>query len=285
MQTVSAEQLNWAAYPGQRSTTLQYKSLFVGTSQTPDNFELYIVRIGETGSFSPRHRHNFEQFRLPFNGPLNQSPKQDIPKDHLGYIAEGTAYGPQDLPPGLEFLILQAGGPSGAGYLSQDELMKGATELKAVGEFSGGVYRRNEKGGIGDRINQDGYEAVWEHVRGRRIEYVRARYQEPITIDPEAFAWDAVPGASGVEQKQFGLFNERGTAAFQTRLAKNARHVCTADRGRKLLVVLKGAVTQEGTSYGPFSGFNLSPGESVALAGASEDPTVILTLQLAQFTQ
>jgi hypothetical protein len=282
MEKISSAQLQWAQYPGQRDSTIRYKSLFKGTPQTPDNFELSIVAIGEGGNYSPRHRHNFEQFRYPLNGPFNQSPGQDIPKGNLGYLAEGTYYGPFELPAGLEFLILQCGGPNGCGYMSHDELMAGTQALKATGEFTKGVYRRFEKGGIGDRLNQDAYEAVWEHVNGKRISYARARYREAITIDPEAFPWVPVAAEPGVQCREFGPFNECGTAACFVRIERGATYVLRADRGRRLAVVLHGEVNHGGQGWDVHSGFHLQPGESALLAGASTQHATLLVLQLAQ---
>ena len=283
METISSNHLTWVPYPGQRASTTRYKALFKGTPKSRDNFELAMIRIGEGGSFSPRHRHNFEQVRLPLNGAFNQSPKQDIPKDFIGYIAEGTPYGPQALEAGIEFLLLQCGGPSGFGYMSHDELMQGTGELKEQGEFSGGVFRRTEKGGQAERVNQDAYEAVWEHVNGKRIEYAKPRYREPITIDPQAFSWQEVDNAPGIQQRHFGTFNELGTAASQVRLEAHSPYVCKADAGRKLVVVMEGDVSLSGQQFSAWSGFNLSPGESGTLCGASDQPAVLLVLQLPHF--
>lgn len=283
MEAISSQTLTWEPYPGQRASTTSYKALFKGTPKSRDNFELSIIRIGEGGSFSPRHRHNFEQVRLPLNGAFNQSPKQDIPKDHIGYIAEGTPYGPQDLAAGIEFLLLQCGGPSGSGYMSHDELMQGTSVLKVQGEFSEGVFRKSEKASQVDRVNQDAYEAVWEHVNGKRIEYVEPRYREPITIDPQAFPWQDSEGMPGVQQRHFGTFNELGTAASQVRVEANASYVCKADAGRKLVVVMEGLVSQSGQEFSAWSGFNLSPGESANIGGAGDMPAVLLVLQLPHF--
>lgn len=284
MEVSSASRQSWVPYPGQRAATTKYRSIFKGRQRALDNFELSLIRIGEEGSYSPRHRHNFEQFRLPLTMEFNQSPNRDIPKGHLGYIPEGVAYGPQDLKPGLEFLILQCGGPSRSGYMSHEELMEGTAALKQVGEFSDGVFRRVKKGGQSVRLNQDAYEAVWEYVNGKRIEYPEPRFLEPVTIDPAAFTPRPVPQMPGVQQRHLGTFNEYGTAAWYVHVGVSCKYSCTADHGRKLIAVLEGAVDHEGTRYDTWSGFNLGADESVALTSA-DGPAVLLVLQLPHFLE
>jgi hypothetical protein len=284
MQTIAAEELDWQAYPGQRASTTQYAAMFRGTPKSPENFELSIIRMGEGGVWSPRHRHTFDQFRLPYNGAYNQSPDQDIPQGQVGFIAEGAWYGPQELPAGLEFLLLQFGGASGTGYMSHHELMEGTNELKQVGEFVRGVFRRHVVDGKPrERLNQDAYEAVWEHVNGKPIEYAVPRYREPITINPEAFSWMPVAGAPGGSTRTLGVFNERGTGASQVRLAQKATFTFKGDRSRRLIVVLSGSVDHMGKHYSPRSAFNLAPDETVGIRGCDGEDATLFVMQLPRF--
>jgi hypothetical protein len=98
---------------------LAFKCFFIGQPGTPENYAFTLAK--QNGSFfSPRHRHNFDQFRLAWRGDVNIAPKVDLQQGHLGYFPEGTHYGPQDDPEGnRETLVLQFGGASGQGYMSQ----------------------------------------------------------------------------------------------------------------------------------------------------------------------
>jgi hypothetical protein len=284
MQAIAAEDLKFQPYPGQRANTSQYMAMFQGKERTPENFELSIVRMGEGGTWSPRHRHTFDQFRLPFNGPYNQSPGADIPQGRISFVPEGAWYGPQDLPAGLEFLILQFGGASGTGYMSHNELMAGTNELKKTGEFVRGVYKRHAMNGQPpERLNQDAYEAVWEHVNGKRIAYAEPRYRDAIVIDQEAFAWAPVAGSPGVSTRLLGVFNERGTSGSQLRLAPKATYTFAPERHRRLMVVLGGTVEHAGKRYAPRSAFNLAPDESAEMRGTQGGDAVLFVMQLPCF--
>src|SRR6516162_575955 len=70
----------------------------------------------------------------------------------IAYFPEGTRYGPQkSIDSRTLTLVLQMGGPSGNGYMSEREFQRGLTELKAQGRFENGVFTRVEPDG--GRIN------------------------------------------------------------------------------------------------------------------------------------
>ena len=100
----------------------------------------------------------------------------------FGYFPEGAAYGPQSSEGRSVTAVLQFGGASGSGYLSREEVDAGTEELKKFGTFEGGIFRRNDD--VEGRRNTDGYQAIWEHVHGERMEYPKPRYRDPIMVDP-----------------------------------------------------------------------------------------------------
>ncbi|WP_326725661.1 hypothetical protein OHT59_45940 [Streptomyces sp. NBC_00243] len=75
----------------------------------------------------PRHRHNFEQIRLPVRSDMNLGHGLVLREGEVGYFPEGTAYGPQedalgDAAPGERVqLVLQFGGASGCGFMSIEQ--------------------------------------------------------------------------------------------------------------------------------------------------------------------
>jgi hypothetical protein len=69
----------------------------------------------------PRHRHTFEQIRLPLVGDMNLGEQGVLHEGEIGYLPEGLTYGPHDDPlgdakPGERLqLVLQFEGASGLG--------------------------------------------------------------------------------------------------------------------------------------------------------------------------
>lgn len=111
------------------------------------------------------------------------------------------------------------GGASGNGYMSEREFQRGLAELKTLGSFKDGVFTREKPGG--GKINQDAYEAVWEHVNRRELVYPKERYTRAVFMEPENFAW--VPSGPGLATKLMGVFNERGTKIAFHSLDSGAR--------------------------------------------------------------
>src|SRR5262245_37537997 len=105
-----------------------------------DNFQLSFGQMG--GDFnSPRHRHNFEQIRYQLEGVLDYGRDGKLVAGMVGYFPEAVYYGPQSQDPDIacKTIVLQFGGASGSGYLSQAEVQAGMRELKDEGEFKDGV--------------------------------------------------------------------------------------------------------------------------------------------------
>src|SRR5882757_966579 len=158
--------------------TVSFNYLLMGDEpDSPENYR-YILGRQEADFHMPRHRHTFEQIRLPLVG--------DMHLGEIGYFPEGQTYGPQDDPlgdakPGERLqLVLQFGGASGLGM--------------SAGRGRGPASPRPER----------------ERRRERRgIKFPRPRYNNVVILNPAHFNWLAVPGVAGVERKYFGSFTER----------------------------------------------------------------------------
>ena len=194
-----------------------------GTPGALDNFQISYGQMG--GDFnSPRHRHNFEQIRYQLEGVLDYGRDGKLVQGMVGYFPEGVYYGPQSQDPSIncKTIVLQFGGASGSGYLSQAEVKAGMEELKSEGEFKDGVFRR--RADVEGKRNLDGYQAIWEHVNDRPMIYPKARYPQPIFMDPATYDWVPVEGSA----RRFGKAARRVHRAAQ-------RSRAGADRGRRLL--------------------------------------------------
>jgi hypothetical protein len=205
-----------------------------GERGTPGNFLLELVRTTDD-FFSPRHKHNFDQFRYQVEGEFDFDRNGKMSPGIVGYFPEGTHYGPQTSSVASVTLVLQFGGASHSGYMTQEDMEASTAELKKFGQFEKGVYRRNE--GVEGKRNVDGYQAVWENFNKRPMQYPEPRYNDPIMMNPEHFNWVPADGATGVYEKILGVFTERRSSARFLKLDAGAQYKV---RGRALYIVLSG---------------------------------------------
>jgi hypothetical protein len=220
---------------------------------------------------SPRHRHNFEQIRYQLEGVLDYGRDGRLVAGMVGYFPEGVYYGPQSQDPSVncKTIVLQFGGASGSGYLSQTEVKAGMEELRQFGEFIDGVFRR--RAGVEGKRNLDGYQAIWEHVNGRPTAYPKPRYPRPIFVDPANYQWVPVEGQPGVCEKLIGVFTERRSEAAFFRLEADAS---LSARGRGVYVVTRGAGTFGGARMRALTAVHLENGETVTCT--AREPTELL---------
>jgi len=231
-----------------------------------DNFQVSYGQMG--GDFnSPRHRHNFEQIRYQLEGVLDYGRDGKLVAGMVGYFPEAVYYGPQSQDPDIpcKTIVLQFGGASGSGYLSQAEVQAGMQALKREGEFKDGVFRRNAD--VEGKRNVDGYQAIWEHANGRPMAYPKPRYPQPIFMDPTSYDWVPVEGSSGVYEKPLGVFTERRSEAGFVRLDAGASFTA---RGKGVYVVTRGSGTAGGQPLRALTTVYLDAGETATITAQEE---------------
>jgi hypothetical protein len=254
---------------------ISFQHLLKGDPDTPDNF-MYILGRQDTDFSMPRHRHNFEQIRLPVRGDMNIGRGTLLREGQVGYFPEGMAYGPQEDPLGAAApgervqLVLQFGGASGLGFMSIEQRRQARRELAETGRFDGNLYHRP------DGTVQWGLNAIWEHVYGERLKYPRPRYQNVIIADPKRFRW--LPDTDQVEHKYLGAFSERGVWIEMIRLRPGAHWSSTEYRGRRLIVVLSGRGTCGPTPVERLTALQVEQGEALCLAAATETELFVVGL-------
>src|SRR6202050_5839973 len=117
MKIVQYDDVEWKRGLQHRGGTFHYRHLLNGAPGTVGNFQFNIGQ--QDGDFaSPRHRHNFDQFRFQIEGAMNFDRNGKMTAGTLGYFPEGPAYGPQTSEGRSVTAVLQFGGASGSGYLS-----------------------------------------------------------------------------------------------------------------------------------------------------------------------
>lgn len=254
MQVIPFESLTLQERGHARGGIFRFYDLLHGREGAPDNFYLSIGVL--RGDFvSPRHRHNFDQVRFQLQGTYDFAADGRMQPGSIAYFPEGTRYGPQKtVDPETLTVVLQMGGASGNGYMSEKAFQKGLEELKSKGTFKDGIFTREKPGG--GKVNQDAYEAVWEHVNGRELVYPPERFSRAVFMEPAAFSW--LPAGPGVATKLLGSFNERGTKIAFWRLDAGAR---LRLEEHSLWFVWKGAGEAGGKAWKKWSTFQTEPAE------------------------
>lgn len=272
MKIVHSDQVEWQRGLQHRGGTFHYRHLLNGEPRRLDNFQFNIGQL-EGDFFSPRHRHNFDQFRIQIEGTMNFDRNGKMTAGTIGYFPEGAAYGPQSSEGRSVTAVLQFGGASGSGYLSREEVDEGTAALKKVGTFKDGIFRRNDD--QEGRRNLDGYQAIWEHINGRRMEYPKPRYRDPIVVDPANYEWLPVPRMPGVTEKALGTFTERRCAAALVKIAAGAAYLAEE---RSIYLVLQGAGTVDGADYHALTAVHLDRREEAEFRAREETEMVRLVL-------
>jgi hypothetical protein len=228
--------------------------LMGGEPESLENYR-YILGRQEADFQMPRHRHTFEQIRLPLVGDMNLGEQGILHEGEIGYFPEGQTYGPQDDPlgdarPGERLqLVLQFGGASGLGM--------------SAGRGRGPASRRSEG----------------EQRRDRRaIRFPRPRYKNVIITDPAQFNWLPVPGASRVERKYLGSFTERAFWIELVKIDAGAEWISTSEGARRLIVALAGTGTVDGTEIGRLSAIQVDAGEKLHVSATEETVLYIVGL-------
>jgi hypothetical protein len=243
---------------------IAFQHLLKGDPESPDNF-MYILGRQDADFYMPRHRHNFDQIRLPIVGPMDHGDGIVLGEGQIGYLAEGLAYGPQDdalgkAKPGERLqLVLQFGGASGIGFMSIEERRKAREELAKVGRFDGNLYHHP-----GGRVEW-GLNTIWEHVYKTKLKYPKARYKAPVIADPKNFNWLRTTGAPGVDHKFMGSFSERGVWVEMIRLQPGSSWTSTDRLARRLFVVLSGSGKAGTENVGLYDAIQADPGDSLSL--------------------
>ncbi len=260
-----------------REGSLAFKNLFRGEEADPNNFRLVLSR--SNGAYnSPHHRHNFDQVRYCVRGSANIAPGKTLNQGDVGYFPEGTHYGPQkDMASERITLVLQCGGASGLGYMSSTQLRRGLEELEQRGKFGGGRFRYT---GQSENESRDSYEAIWEHIFNRPMEYPPQRYDDAILMRSASFAWTPDSARAGVSRKLLGTFTERGTRIEMLQIETGATIALGETGAMVLAFVVSGAGESAGSAFESYSAFRIDSGEAQQVAAHDVSEVLVITLPI-----
>lgn len=255
-----------------RAGELRKQHILTGEENSPGNFKFGLFY--QKGDFySPRHRHNFDQFRFQIEGDCDFDRNGKMKPGILGYFPEGAFYGPQTSDQANVVAVVQFGGPSGSGYLSPEQIYKASEEMQKFGGFDKGVFRRND--GVDGKKNMDSFQATWEFANQRPMVYPKPQYADPILMDAENYRWLPVEGASGVEEKALGTFTDCKIRSAVYKLSPGAKLTGT---GRGIYFVLSGRGTVESQPMRRYTAVYLKRGEAATFT--ADETAVILLLGL-----
>ena len=253
-----------------------FKYLFAGAdSDYLNNYNLIIAQ--QSSFYSPRHKHNFEQFRFPLNGSFSigtdSVPEVVLHEGELGYFPEGVEYGPQkDGEEPKEILVLQFAGPCGQGYFSWEELKRIQSTMDVEGKFEGGKFIPKNGG-----VAKDGFEALWEKKMQKRLVYPHGRYRHPAVLELEAFQWRRL--GEGSWRKVLGVFNEWGTMAQLLKVENGGSLTIEGQVGTvKLFYVFRGNGEVDGEQVKPESAFRLKAGQHAVLSSDKHVEVLSITM-------
>jgi hypothetical protein len=194
---------------------------------------------------------------------MNMGKRDALKEGHVGYFPESTYYGPQISGEGEETrrsMVVQFTGASGAIYLSADQQRVGQKALLEFGSFKDGVFFRERGEG---KKNQDGFEAIWEHLTQEKIKYAEQRYEQPVFMNPASFAFRPTASA-GVSCKNLGVFSERETRIEIYRVEKGAFWSVPSEQANRLSFIFEGSGHVAGESCPLYSGISCEPGETLS---------------------
>jgi hypothetical protein len=273
----------WGPARSVRGGRIVFKELLRGEENMPTNFSLVLADT-DVNFKSPRHRHNFDQIRVTLEGSTNFGPRHNIEVGDVAYFPEGTHYGPQNqelVGKGSLAMVIQFGGASGSGYMSQRQLFDGQEQLRAFGDFEGGVFRRKAAAPDG-RMNQDAYEAIWEYQNRRPVEYPKPRMTEPVHFRAAGLPWVDVHGQRGVRWKELGSFTERNIRVGCLRLDAGAQYSPEPRPQERIVFIHEGAGHfGSGERWSKHTAIHLDANEAPAMTSAA--PTEALILFLPRF--
>jgi quercetin dioxygenase-like cupin family protein len=267
--------------PTTRGGDRRFTDLLNGDDDAKDNFRL--IHAEQKGEFSgPRHRHNFDQIRYCISGAMNYGPSCWVKEGEVAYYPEGAYYGPEVSDKEYVVLALQFGGPSGLGFTSSHRIAEGMEQLKAHGTFEKGIFRRSGELPPGTRRNQDSFEAVWEHLNGRRLEYPKPRYPGPILIKPDSFAWAPYGTDRDVWIRRLGVFTERSVEISVLKIGANGEFTVRHRPATQIGIILSGAGQIGAENYGALTTFSLQHDDTAKLRTEAETSMLLIGLPLFQ---
>jgi hypothetical protein len=260
-----------------REGEMDDRVLLTGTEGDLDNYRVQLGRA-KTDWLTPHHHHNFDQVRLALEGEFYYAENKLLPAGWVGYFPETTYYGPQIRKAGLHLLLVQFGGASRIGFVSERQRRAGHDALRKKGTIGKGKYTYVDDKGVTQ--TKDAYEAAWEEAMGRPISYAEPRYSEIIAMNPASYSWVEPVESRGIAYKWLGSFSERATRVGFIKLDAGATYDAGVCPAPELLFVTQGSVSVGDRTCGVHTAIGCERMEGPVRVKASK-PSELFVVQIA----
>lgn len=272
MKIVQGDQQPLVTGRNTRTGDLSKQYILTGDEGSLGNFVFGLYY--QSGDFySPRHHHNFDQWRFQVEGECAFDKNGTMKPGMLGYFPEGAYYGPQTSSEPNVVALVQFAGPSGSGYMSQDQVYTTYEKMKEFGTFDKGVYYRND--GVEGKKAMDSFQATWEFANKRPMVYPTPQYADPVVMDTTHYRWMPLAGAPGVAEKAYGTFTDCAIRSASYKLSPGSVLQAT---GRGIYFVLSGSGTVENEPFRTYTGLYLDSGESATFKAEKTAEILLLGL-------
>lgn len=239
-------------------------------------FNLWIsIGTIEAGFYSPRHCHNFDQFRYMVSGSTTFE-GWELGEGELAYFPESVEYGPQSQDADSTIITLQISGASGHLYPTREQVSEGNRRLRERDpEFGKGGVGRDAEG-----RERDSFEILWEELAQQPIHYAEPRYSNFVIMRPKSFDWVA---EDGFERKKLGTFTEYSFEAEMVRPSSGVTIRARESDQSEIWVQTAGVARVEATDYSGLC-FQFMPGqdEAITIEGSEEAEFLVFRLPKAR---
>lgn len=271
MEIVTADEIGTLSegYAGRtRSGNIDRQWFFRRSESDGLNFRFFrsIYKGGDLAFESPRHHHNFQQFRWTEMGSVNFGPGQDIAEGDIAYFPRGTYYGPQRKHEGVG-ILLQFGFGDEMPSRRKPEADEDTDEARIQEE------RWRARGGTETMEAAASVEAA-----PATATVPPERFSAPILMHPAAFQFHEL--GVGVAAKWLGRFHDHDgehgdVAVIVLRLSEGGEYRLASDRAQLGWTITAG-LEVEGQSYPRMTSFFSPRGDEAALRGSGGTEMIII---------
>ena len=222
-----------------------------------------VIRVGgfgrsKKGSYSPRHRHTFDQVRMVLEGGAKFGPLRCHGGDCV-YFPEGVFYGPQEhITDYATILLIQTQGPTWGPFPTYPQMDVAYAAMQDEGVFDRAEGKFRWKDG---RV-QDGFEAILEHLIGGEAEYPEPRYHSPCVLRSNNFAFRPMPDGRLAAVKPLAGFNGSGPLLELWKLEPGAETPRLQPSRNMAIVLMSGGVSYHGQAATPGTYLFCPPGST-----------------------
>jgi hypothetical protein len=220
---------------------------------------------------APRHRHDFDQIRLTLEGTTDYGAEQVAEPGDATFFPAGAYYGPERFEEAEIFLIQWS-----KTWVTREQNDAAYKALAEKGTFGDGFYVTTDENG--KEVRKDGANAVFEHIYGHPMSTPPPKYQTPIIMHPDAWAWQAA--GEKAEMKDMGHFTEEDLGVEVHRWEAGGAINLTPER-TQIVWISTGSVQIDGGTVGERTMIFSDAGETHHLVGVEPGTATILRMPLA----